>query len=37
MEKITVFENELVPVYFTDKGEHVVDGRELWEALKIKK
>lgn len=36
MEKITVFENELVPVYVTDKGEHIVDGRELWEALKVK-
>lgn len=36
MEKITVFENELVPVYVTDTGEHVVDGRELWEALKSK-
>lgn len=36
MEKITIFENELVPVYVTDTGEHVVDGRELWEALKVK-
>lgn len=29
--------NELIPVYETDKGEHVVDGRELHQFLKVGK
>ncbi|WMI81898.1 antA/AntB antirepressor family protein [Anaerotignum sp. MB30-C6] len=33
MNQLTVFEQGLVPVYTTDTGEHVVNGRELWEGL----
>lgn len=29
--------NELIPVYETDQGEHVVDGRELHQFLKVGK
>lgn len=36
MNKLIVFENGLVPVYKTDIGEYVVDGRELWERLEVK-
>lgn len=36
MEVLKVIENELVPVYETDKGEKVVYGLELYEVLKVK-
>lgn len=35
-EPLKVIEHDLVPVYETDVGEKVVDGRELHEALKSK-
>jgi anti-repressor protein len=31
---LTVIENELVPVYETDEGIQVVNGRELHQVLK---
>ena len=34
MNELTILENGIVPVYTTDKGERVVDGRELWAELK---
>lgn len=34
--KMTVLENELVPVYVTDSGEKVVYGRELHNVLNVK-
>lgn len=37
MNELTLLERELVPVYVTDKGEYVVNGRELWETLKSKR
>jgi phage anti-repressor protein len=36
MRVVTLFEQGLVPVYITETGEQVVDGRELWEGLRIK-
>ncbi|WMI81799.1 antA/AntB antirepressor family protein [Anaerotignum sp. MB30-C6] len=36
MNQLTLFEQGLVPVYKTDQGEHVVNGRELWEGLQSK-
>lgn len=36
MDNLTVIDNELVPVYITDKGEKVVNGRELHSALQSK-
>lgn len=36
MNNLTVIENELVPVYETDKGIKVVNGRELHEVLQSK-
>lgn len=36
MQNLTVIENELVPVYETDKGIKVVNGRELHEVLQSK-
>lgn len=30
---MTIIDNEIVPVYETDKGERVVDGRELYTVL----
>lgn len=35
MENLTVFNTEIIPVYITDKGEKVVNGRELHERLKL--
>lgn len=29
-------DNGLIKVYLTDKGEFVVDGRELWAGLQSK-
>lgn len=29
--------NELIPVYQTESGERIVDGRELHEGLKVKR
>lgn len=37
MNNLTVFNNEIIPVYTTDAGEKVVIGRELHERLKIGK
>lgn len=37
MNNLTVFNNEIIPVYTTDTGEKVVIGRELHERLKIGK
>lgn len=34
--KLTVIENELVPVYETSTGEKVVYGTELHKALEVK-
>lgn len=34
--ELILFENGLVPVYKTDQGEYVVDGRELWEGVQSK-
>lgn len=36
MGKLTVIENELVPVYETSTGEKVVNGRELHDVLQSK-
>ena len=36
MYSLTVIDNELVPVYLTDKGEKVVNGRELHSVLQSK-
>lgn len=36
MDKLIILENGLVPVYTTDKGIKVVDGRELWKSLESK-
>ena len=36
MEKLSVIENGLVPVYETDIGEKVVYGMELYEVLGVK-
>lgn len=35
MNNLTVFNNEIIPVYTTDAGEKVVIGRELHERLNI--
>lgn len=35
MNNLTVFNNEIIPVYTTDAGEKVVIGRELHERLQI--
>ena len=35
MNNLTVFNNDIIPVYTTDAGEKVVIGRELHERLKI--
>lgn len=35
MNNLTVFNNEVIPVYTTDTGEKVVVGRELHERLQI--
>lgn len=35
MNNLTVFNNEIIPVYTTDTGEKVVIGRELHERLKL--
>ncbi len=35
MNNLTVFNNEIIPVYTTDTGEKVVIGRELHERLQI--
>ena len=35
MNNLTVFNNEIIPVYTTDTGEKVVIGRELHERLNI--
>lgn len=37
MTNLTVFNNDIIPVYTTDTGEKVVIGRELHERLKIGK
>lgn len=37
MNDLTLFEHGLVPVYTTDTGEQVVNGRELWEGLESKR
>lgn len=37
MNDLTLFAQGLVPVYTTDTGEHVVNGRELWEGLQSKR
>jgi len=36
MNELKLFEQGLVPVYKTDTGENVVNGRELWEGLQTK-
>ena len=36
MNNLKTIENELVPVYVTDKGEKVVNGRELHKVLQSK-
>lgn len=36
MNDFSVIDNEIVPVYETDKGEKVVDGRELHSVLESK-
>lgn len=36
MNKLQIIENDLVPVYETDKGIKVVNGRELHQALQSK-
>ena len=33
MENLMLIENGLIKVYKTDKGEYVVDGRDLWQGL----
>ena len=35
MNNLTVFNNDIIPVYTTDTGEKVVIGRELHERLQI--
>lgn len=35
MENLMLIENGLIKVYKTDKGEYVVDGRELWQGLEV--
>lgn len=35
MNELTIFNRDVIPVYTTDKGEQVVVGRELHEALSI--
>lgn len=35
MENLKLIENGLIKVYKTDKGEYVVDGRELWQGLEV--
>lgn len=37
MSELKVFNEEVIPVYITDKGEKVVYGRELQEKLKLTK
>lgn len=37
MENLVLFERGLIPVYKTDTGEYVVNGRELWEGLQSKR
>lgn len=37
MNELTVFSRDIIPVYTTDTGEHVVIGRELHERLNIGK
>ncbi|MEA4972949.1 hypothetical protein SDC9_116542 [bioreactor metagenome] len=37
MNSLTLFEQGLVPLYQTDTGEYVVNGRELWEGLQSKR
>lgn len=36
MQKLILFEQGLVPVYQTDTGGYVVNGRELWKGLNVK-
>lgn len=36
MENLKLIDNDLVPVYETDSGEKVVNGRELYEVLQSK-
>lgn len=36
MSQLSILESGVVPVYTTDKGERVVDGRELWRGLESK-
>lgn len=36
MQNLSVIENELVPIYVTDKGEKVVYGTELHAVLEVK-
>ena len=36
MNELTILEDGIVPVYTTDTGERVVDGRELWVELQSK-
>lgn len=36
MNNFSVIDNEIVPVYETDKGEKIVDGRELHSVLESK-
>lgn len=35
MTSLTVFNNDIIPVYTTDAGDKVVIGRELHERLRI--
>ena len=35
MNDLEVIDNELIPVYETDTGERVVDGRELHDFLNV--
>ena len=35
--ELPIFNQDVIPVYTTDKGEKVVMGRELHERLKIGK
>lgn len=36
MENLQVIEDGMIKVYRTDKGEYVVDGRELWQGVESK-
>ncbi len=36
MNELKVIENEIVPVYVTDTGEKIVNGRELHKVLQSK-